>query len=1220
MAEYTRLLQLALPAVGEYPSAWGPVVNDEITQLIEDAVAGLLVLSDWDAATQTITLTSAEQASSSSRRAILEFTDTDPPILTGAGTVTCLNLSKIYIVKNTTGQNITFKTVAGSGILIPNGNTTLLYCDGTNVFSAISNIPTLQLGSSDVIVNAISDNEDLPLEPSTLSTSRAIRTYIDTLDKPTLESVLLVGDITGDNQNIVLSTGSAIQSAAGTNLNITPPNNANVIINGLANAIGGRLDLLGNPATADVTGHTLQLQASVSTGSVINAVNLNDDIPPVLHLQTDDTTAVTIDDNQNVLLGSDATVGISGIDTANLQVVGAGASSDSSVNIANFSASSFGSNLNFGKSRSDTIGTMTAVQTGDSLGTLNFAGSDGVDIESTGVRIKAVVDGNVTSNSVPGAVTFDTTEVGASDPVERLRIKNNGEITAGGSVVVGNTAAIAVTGTDAAKLQVIGGNNESALNLTNFSVGTEGANLNFGKSRSDTVGVILPVTDGDSLGTLNFAGADGTNLEPIGARITTTVDGDVATDSVPGAIAFETTAATENTPVERLRITNEGLTLPSDSQIQSIGDINLTSSTGNIGLTSSTGNIELTPAADSKVVVATGTNFQLGDTTAVNNISDSNTLPSADATTLSTSRATKNYVDNTHSSLTQVLGKGSDTGTDQNINLSSGSSLTSVGNINLTPLAGANVVVATGTNLQLGSTTAVNNISDSNTLPSADATTLSTSRATKNYVDNTHSSLTQVLGKGSDTGTDQNINLSSGSSITSVGNIELTPLAGSKVVVATGTDFQLGSTAVVNAVSDSSALPESNTTTLSTSRAIKSYVDSHHYSLERTLDVGNDTGPDKQIIFSSGSSIQTAADTNLNIIPSNNSRTVIDGLGNDIGAKLDLIGDPTQAEDVGYNLEFQASAATGAVINTVHNIDQPYPTFRLKMNNSTALTVDSFRYALFQVPNSFTVAGFPSTVQVSAPPNVGGLNLSAYGSTVNQGPKINFGKSRADSAVTPTIVQYGDELGVLNFAGANGSNYNTIGARISSTVDDTPSTTNVSGNLTFATTSSDTATNFPEQRLQIRGNGAIIHGDESLGGLAEHSFTRTLSTGYNLVTLWLFGSVSTQGTFSAEVDVTIDFNDTASLRSKLMFLVNRYGNEPAEFRSNAQNVHQYNIGTVVPTAGFLPYVTSRDNLTYLYVSFATSVPTTSICYASVRYSGVSSETLFVCPQDPFEEI
>ena len=39
--QYTTLLKFALPTQGELSGAWGDVVNNNITSMIEEAVAGL---------------------------------------------------------------------------------------------------------------------------------------------------------------------------------------------------------------------------------------------------------------------------------------------------------------------------------------------------------------------------------------------------------------------------------------------------------------------------------------------------------------------------------------------------------------------------------------------------------------------------------------------------------------------------------------------------------------------------------------------------------------------------------------------------------------------------------------------------------------------------------------------------------------------------------------------------------------------------------------------------------------------------------------------------------------------------------------------------------------------------------------------------------------------------------------------------------------------------
>jgi hypothetical protein len=107
------------------------VVNDNITSMVEQAIAGLATISTWTAASHT--LTTADGTSDEARCAILECSGAPG----AAATVVCPAFSKVYIIKNsvTGGYAVTLKTSAGTGISVPNGGTALLYCDGTNVVS-----------------------------------------------------------------------------------------------------------------------------------------------------------------------------------------------------------------------------------------------------------------------------------------------------------------------------------------------------------------------------------------------------------------------------------------------------------------------------------------------------------------------------------------------------------------------------------------------------------------------------------------------------------------------------------------------------------------------------------------------------------------------------------------------------------------------------------------------------------------------------------------------------------------------------------------------------------------------------------------------------------------------------------------------------------------------------------------------------------------------------
>jgi hypothetical protein len=133
---YSPLLKLALPVQGELSGTWGDTVNDNITSMIEEAVAGRATINTWT--TNSHTLTTVNGLTSEARAAMLNFTDGAG--LAAAGTVICPTSTKIYIAKNSTSYVITLKTDAGTGIAIPVGSTMLLYCDGTNVVEGLDRV------------------------------------------------------------------------------------------------------------------------------------------------------------------------------------------------------------------------------------------------------------------------------------------------------------------------------------------------------------------------------------------------------------------------------------------------------------------------------------------------------------------------------------------------------------------------------------------------------------------------------------------------------------------------------------------------------------------------------------------------------------------------------------------------------------------------------------------------------------------------------------------------------------------------------------------------------------------------------------------------------------------------------------------------------------------------------------------------------------------------
>ena len=210
--QYTTILKLALPVQGELSGTWGDVVNDNITQMVEQAVAGKAVVNTWTGNSHT--LTTADGTTSESRCAILELTDSGTA-LTGAGTVVCPTNTKLYIVDNNTAQIITVKTSGGTGVAVPVGKTMLVYCDGTNVVEGVTHANSLSLGTSTVTADKILDEDNMASDSATaIATQQSIKAYVDSQvgSFDTLAEVLAQGNTTGGT-DIAVGTGDDITFA-----------------------------------------------------------------------------------------------------------------------------------------------------------------------------------------------------------------------------------------------------------------------------------------------------------------------------------------------------------------------------------------------------------------------------------------------------------------------------------------------------------------------------------------------------------------------------------------------------------------------------------------------------------------------------------------------------------------------------------------------------------------------------------------------------------------------------------------------------------------------------------------------------------------------------------------------------------------------------------------------------------------------------------------------
>jgi hypothetical protein len=124
---HTPLLGLAQPQTGELTGTWGDVVNQSITALVEQAIAGATTIStDAD-----VVLTTSAGVANQARSMMVVLTGAR----TAARTITAPAQSKLYIVANKTsgGYAVTFRGVGPTtGVSVPAGAVAVLAWTGSD--------------------------------------------------------------------------------------------------------------------------------------------------------------------------------------------------------------------------------------------------------------------------------------------------------------------------------------------------------------------------------------------------------------------------------------------------------------------------------------------------------------------------------------------------------------------------------------------------------------------------------------------------------------------------------------------------------------------------------------------------------------------------------------------------------------------------------------------------------------------------------------------------------------------------------------------------------------------------------------------------------------------------------------------------------------------------------------------------------------------------------
>ena len=277
MATFTSRIRLEKQDNGANSGTWGTVLNQNVIDLVDDAVAGYTIVS----CSSAITLSSNNGSADQSRSAILELQGT----LTSSVDITIPSVSKIYFVKNNTSGShaITLKTAATTAkTTVTQGGTGPFICDGTNVFTGadttglgLGTAATLNFGTGDANLIPVSSADIRYIPTSTSSTISSNKVFSGTVITSgtatftsattfsaavsAASSTTFAGAVGTPEVSIASATSMNVDFSAGNNFAITLGTNAT-----LAGAVNGKVGQSGTiTITQDGTGsRTLSYGAS----------------------------------------------------------------------------------------------------------------------------------------------------------------------------------------------------------------------------------------------------------------------------------------------------------------------------------------------------------------------------------------------------------------------------------------------------------------------------------------------------------------------------------------------------------------------------------------------------------------------------------------------------------------------------------------------------------------------------------------------------------------------------------------------------------------------------------------------------------------------------------------------------------------------------------------------------------------------------------------------
>jgi hypothetical protein len=132
VASYTDRLRITKQGDNDNPNTWGDVLNGQVFELMEEAIAGVIEVDMTGASSVNIATTVNNGASDVARNAVLELTG----VIGASIDLIVPSVEKTYLVRCAhTGGVINIKPSGGAGgIEVSNGDAVVLYVSGTEIY------------------------------------------------------------------------------------------------------------------------------------------------------------------------------------------------------------------------------------------------------------------------------------------------------------------------------------------------------------------------------------------------------------------------------------------------------------------------------------------------------------------------------------------------------------------------------------------------------------------------------------------------------------------------------------------------------------------------------------------------------------------------------------------------------------------------------------------------------------------------------------------------------------------------------------------------------------------------------------------------------------------------------------------------------------------------------------------------------------------------------